>query len=201
MTTILTQVKQEEPVSPIVETPRYSSLQLSTTSSIRYVSSTNTIETKTEMISRSRAQVSSDNSIYYVFLKVVLYTVHFIYITYIAYQSLQTYLYTLYISMRYNDRLHIQDRIQHDKSQLTKIPKHLAINVSRELLSTRTCQEWENTMFNISMATCWAWEFGIEEVSVYDASGNFFFHVLLRKIIETNYYTNNNNRCDEDDGS
>lgn len=175
MTTILTEVKQKEPVSPIIETQKYSSLQLLTASPIRYVSSTNTIETKNEMINRSRAEISSNNSIYHVFLKAVLSTVHFIYITYIAYHSFYAYLYTLYISMRYNDRRQIQERIQHDKSQLTKIPKHLAINVSRELLSVRTCQEWENTMFSISMATCWAWEFGIEEVSVYDASGNFFF--------------------------
>jgi hypothetical protein len=176
MSTILTQVTQEKPAAPIIENKKYSSLQLSTGSSIKYVSSTNTIESKSEMISRSRAaEILPNNSIYHVFLKYVLYTVHFIYITYIAYQSLYAYLYTLYISMRYSDRRHIQERIQHDKSHLTKIPKHLAINVSRELLSTRTCQEWENTMFNISMATCWAWEFGIEEVSVYDASGNLLY--------------------------
>ncbi|GAA5807663.1 hypothetical protein MFLAVUS_001034 [Mucor flavus] len=66
---------------------------------------------------------------------------------------------------------HITKRIQHDKTQLTKIPQHLSINVSRELLSTRSLKDWQETMYNISFMTCWAWEFGIKEVSVYDASG------------------------------
>jgi hypothetical protein len=26
-------------------------------------------------------------------------------------------------------------------------------------------------MYDISLSTCWAWDFGIKEISVYDASG------------------------------
>lgn len=128
-----------------------------------------TLESETEIRNR-REKGSGGNSVYDVFLTSILYTLHFTYISFIALKTLHTYLYNIYISIRYNDQ-NIHQRIQNDKSQLTKIPQHLAINVSRELLSTRSLEDWERTMYNISFATCWAWEFGIKEVSVYDASG------------------------------
>lgn len=85
-------------------------------------------------------------------------------------KTLQSYFYTIYVSIGYNHQ-NILERIQQDKTQLTKIPQHLTINVSRELLSSRSLKDWDEIMYNISFATCWAWEFGIKEVSVYDASG------------------------------
>jgi hypothetical protein len=72
--------------------------------------------------------------------------------------------------MRYNP-LYIHDYIQHDKEQLTKIPKHMSITISREFQNTRSSAQWQIIMDDVCMASCWAWEFGIKEFSVYDASG------------------------------
>ncbi|PHZ11506.1 Undecaprenyl diphosphate synthase [Rhizopus microsporus ATCC 52813] len=61
--------------------------------------------------------------------------------------------------------------IQYDRAQLTKIPKHLSIHISNELASTRSHKDWEEIINNVCSVSCWAWEFGIREISVYDASG------------------------------
>lgn len=159
MTTVLTEtmvVKQEEEQT----------IQLSTVDipNIKKV-----VETETEIKNRREKSRNDDNSLYHVFLTWTLHTVHFLFITYVAVKTLYRYMYTRYNTIRYNQS--ILQRIQHDKTQLTKIPQHLSINVSRELLSTRSLKDWQETMYNISFMACWAWEFGIKEVSVYDASG------------------------------
>lgn len=158
MTTVLTETADQ----PI--------LQLNTT---KYISNFNTIETSAEISNRSRADKiknSNHNTLSHVFLTAILYTLHFIYISFIAFKSLHSYLENLFRDTHQHQH-DIHQRIQFDKTQLTKIPEHLTINVSRELASTRSCKEWEKLMYDISMSTCWAWDFGIKEVSVYDASG------------------------------
>lgn len=159
MTTVLTEILEQEQSSST------SLLQLSTNDIPQKI-----LESETEIRNR-KEKVSGGNSVFDVFLTSILYTLHFTYISYIAIKTLHTYLYNIYISIRFNDQ-NIHQRIQLDKVQLTKIPQHLTINVSRELLSSRSLEDWERTMYNISFATCWAWEFGIKEVSVFDASGN-----------------------------
>ncbi|KAL0139554.1 hypothetical protein V8B55DRAFT_1525060 [Mucor lusitanicus] len=158
MTTVLTETADQ----PI--------LQLNTT---KYISNINTTETSAEISKRSRADKiknSNRNTLSHVFLTAILYTLHFIYISFIAFKSLYSYLENLLRDTHQHPH-DIHQRIQFDKTQLTKIPEHLTINVSRELASTRSCKEWEKLMYDISMSTCWAWDFGIKEVSVYDASG------------------------------
>ncbi|KAI9473712.1 MAG: Decaprenyl diphosphate synthase-like protein [Benjaminiella poitrasii] len=124
-------------------------------------------ERRTRKLGSIKRQLSN-NSFSQRLYKSLLYALQFVYIVFIAFRSLYTYLYNLYIFKRCHD---IQQRIQYDKTQLTKIPHHLTILISRELLSTRTYQDWEKIMSDISLTTCWAWEFGIKEVSVYDATG------------------------------
>lgn len=154
----------------MTETADQPILQLNTT---KYISNFTTIETSAEILKRSRADTiknSNHNTLSHVFLTTILYTLHFIYISFIALKSLYLYLEDLFRNTHQNQH-DIHRRIQLDKSQLTKIPEHLTINVSRELSSTRSCKEWEKLMYDISVSTCWAWDFGINEVSVYDASG------------------------------
>jgi hypothetical protein len=131
---------------------------------------------KSSRSSQSISKSSRDNSLYNVFLTAILHLLHFLYITYIAYKTLRTHLYNKLINSDQN----IHQRIQYDISKLTKIPNHLSINISRELSSFRTIENWEEIMYSISFATCWAWEFGIKEVSVYDQSGKVFQCVLYR---------------------
>lgn len=150
------------------EKEQYKYLQLNKPQ--KYVSVNNTVETKEEVQKRSRDIIEQDElSIKNILLKFLLTTLQFTYITWIALKTLYTYIHTI---KRQQDTT-IYQRIHHDKSKLTKIPSHLTFVLSRELLSTRTLKHWEAEMFNISMATCWAWEYGIKEISVYDASGKF----------------------------
>lgn len=159
MTTVLTETRES------IQDHEKNILQL-TTNTVPVKS----LETKTEVENRREKRASSGYSIYDVFLTFILSTLHFLYLSFISIKTLNSYIYNLYLSNGHNNE-DIPQRIQYDKTQLTKIPGHLTINISRELLSSRTLGDWEEAMYNISIATCWAWEFGIKEVSVYDASG------------------------------
>lgn len=181
MITLLTKVNQDQQDGG--EPKKYSSLQLNKKHPKKYVSINNTIETKQEKENRSRDINEEDElSIKNVLLKFMLTTLQFTYITWIALKTLYTHLYTIYTSTRHQNTIY--QRIQYDKSRLTKIPNHLTIVISRELSSTRSLKEWEAEMFNISMATCWAWEYGIKEISVYDAAGKH--KLLLYKLVIVN---------------
>lgn len=160
MTTVLTETRES------IKDHEQNILQLST-STVPVKS----LETKTEVENRREREASSGYSIYDVFLAFMLSSLHFLYLSFISIKTLHSYIHNLYLSIGHNNE-DILQRIQYDKTQLTKIPGHLTINISRELLSSRTLGDWEKAMYNISIATCWAWEFGIKEVSVYDASGN-----------------------------
>lgn len=164
MTTVLTETREN------IEDNEKNILQLSTNSL-----PLKSLETKTEVENRSVKKTSSGYTIHDVFLTFILSTLHFLYLSFISIKTLHSYLYNVYLSIGHNNEDLLQ-RIQYDKTQLTKIPKHLTINISRELLSSRTLGDWEEAMYNISVATCWAWEFGIKEVSVYDASGKGLFY-------------------------
>jgi hypothetical protein len=166
MITLITKRSQDQQDGEV----KYSSLQLNNAKPKKYVSVNSTIETKQEIKNRSREREEEIGiSIKDLFLKFILNTLQLTYITWIALKTLYTYIYTIYISTRHQQTIY--QRIHQDKSRLTKIPNHLTIVLSRELQSTRSLNEWDREMFNISMATCWAWEYGIKEISVYDASG------------------------------
>lgn len=151
MTTVLT---KEQHVNSI--------LQLSAENKIPLEPSTTVITETTTTITRRQ------NTLYHVFLSSILHLLHFIYITCIAFKTFKSYLYN-HITTANTTTIH--QRIQYDKENLTKIPNHLSINISRELSSSRTLEKWDEIMYSISFVTCWAWEFGIKEVSVYDQSG------------------------------
>lgn len=169
-TTVLTETTMKE-----------KTIQLST---VDIVPSIKNLESDTEIKNR-REKTKDNRSLYQVFLTFILHTLHFVFITYIALKKLLTFSDTKYCRIRYWNQT-IYDRIQHDKARLTKIPRHLSISVSRELLSNRTSEDWKEIMMDISFVTCWAWKFGIKEVSVYDASGEFesnhgFFDLFFKK--------------------
>ncbi|KAI8384168.1 Decaprenyl diphosphate synthase-like protein [Blakeslea trispora] len=147
----------------------YNSLQLSSrTQQIpKYKSAINTIESQQELKNRSRALQEKSNSLLDVSLTMILYIFHFIYLSYIAFESFKSYFAKAYHTPIPN----IYERIQFDKQQLTKLPKHLTINLSRDLFSTRTLKDWDRIMMDICLVTCWSWQIGIKEVSVYDVSG------------------------------
>ncbi|CEI86546.1 hypothetical protein RMCBS344292_00985 [Rhizopus microsporus] len=99
---------------------------------------------------------------------ILLHTLHFIYIIYISFRT--TWQYCIVYIHRLTEK-EIFECIQYDRAQLTKIPKHLSIHISNELASTRSHKDWEEIITNVCSVSCWAWEFGIREISVYDASG------------------------------
>ncbi|KAI8376661.1 hypothetical protein EDC96DRAFT_281582 [Choanephora cucurbitarum] len=147
----------------------YNPLQLSTKSQQipKYKSAINTIETQQELKNRSRALQEKNNSFLDAFLTMILYIFHFIYLSYIALQSLKHY-----FKNYHSSTLDIHERIEFDKQQLTKLPRHLTISLSSDLFSTRTLEDWDSIMRDICLVTCWSWQMGIKEVSVYDMSGN-----------------------------
>lgn len=98
------------------------------------------------------------------FCSFVLHTLHFIYILY----SLVVRFFSYWDDQSINN---IKERIKWDQSRLTKIPKHLSIHVSSEL--TRDGVDWQAMVNNLCLISCWAYGFGIKEISVFDASGKF----------------------------
>ena len=124
-----------------------------------------------------RLQLKTDTviptiTIFDLFCSLVLHTLHFIYILYSLVARFFCY-------WDYQSINNIKERIEWDQSRLTKIPKHLSIHVSSEL--TRDGVDWQAIVNNLCLISCWAYEFGIKEISVFDASGkfnkikNFFF--------------------------
>lgn len=101
-----------------------------------------------------------------------LYIVHIAFLIYTACRVLRKYI-DNHISCSGLHSNHVPDRsrILHDKARLVKIPKHLSFLISRELAIERSVEDWEMLVNDICLATCWAWEFGIHQVSVFDASG------------------------------
>ncbi|CAO3597724.1 unnamed protein product [Absidia cylindrospora] len=126
-----------------------------------------------------------------------LYAIQFIYMAYIAQQTLFTTLNHRWQNYRLGNTQHLsnvfgllslststaekqQRRLQDsnilsmlndDKTQLSKIPRHLAITLSSELLFERTEDDWNMIVNDVCQVSCWAWEMGIKELSVYEASG------------------------------
>ncbi|KAI7880614.1 Undecaprenyl diphosphate synthase [Lichtheimia hyalospora FSU 10163] len=98
----------------------------------------------------------------------ILYLLQLGYLLYIACRSL--YRKTEHAIRQCLDTSDRLVAIQKDKARLTKIPKHLAILVSGEL-EERDFADWEDLVNDICLTSCWAWEFGIQELSVYDPSG------------------------------
>ncbi|KAI8086931.1 Decaprenyl diphosphate synthase-like protein [Gilbertella persicaria] len=162
MTTIITTNNNEVEYSP---------LHLSTTNEKipKYISMTNTIESKQEIKTEAGLFKNKITHFRCIFNSDIVH-IALLYLLYIGYISFSVYLYTTF----YQSKADIQARMQFDKRQLTKIPNHLAIHISRELLSSRSLKDWDTMMLDICMATCWAWEFGIQEVSVYDASVDLY---------------------------
>ncbi|KAI8984522.1 Decaprenyl diphosphate synthase-like protein [Mycotypha africana] len=167
----------------------YNSLQLNPSlPSNKYVSSTNTIESETEKKKRSRSilhgvsENSQQGGLLGLIYTLILYLIHILYMSCVACKSLQLYLsLKLQTLCAKEDDAIILQRILYDKKHLTKIPKHLTINISRELSTTRNLQDWETIKYQLSKATCWAFEFGIQEVSVYDSLG-------MMKSVEVDLY-------------
>ncbi|KAI9278300.1 Decaprenyl diphosphate synthase-like protein [Phascolomyces articulosus] len=103
--------------------------------------------------------------------RIILHLIHIIYLTFIIYKTVRTMALDLY----HQHLVHSTDTeelIRFDKAQLTKIPKHFSILISNELSHERTIQEWDNIVDDLCRVSCWAWEFGIEELSIFDASGD-----------------------------
>lgn len=98
----------------------------------------------------------------------ILYTLQLGYLLYIACRSL--YRKTEHVIRQCLDTSDRLVAIHKDKARLTKIPKHLAILISGEL-EERDFADWEDLVNDICLTSCWAWEFGIQELSVYDPSG------------------------------
>ncbi|KAI8078642.1 uncharacterized protein BX664DRAFT_342376 [Halteromyces radiatus] len=114
-----------------------------------------------------------------------LYLIHFIYIAYIAQQTLRTCIvhgwrrYRFQLQYNNNNSSLLSSNkqkdmitlLKYDRSQLTKIPHHVGITVSSELVFERSEEDWNRIIFDLCQVCCWAWEMGIKEVSVLDASG------------------------------
>ncbi|KAI9312841.1 Decaprenyl diphosphate synthase-like protein [Dichotomocladium elegans] len=98
----------------------------------------------------------------------LLYVIYSIYLTYIGFRTLRSLGYSRLL--QYTDLDERINTIRRDKAQLTKIPKHLSILISREL-EDRDLEDWELIVNDICLTSCWAWAFGIEELSVFDGSG------------------------------
>ncbi|KAI8368116.1 Decaprenyl diphosphate synthase-like protein [Radiomyces spectabilis] len=101
---------------------------------------------------------------------VTLYAIHFIYLIYIV-LTVPKSLFTQTLNHYHNNDVSTAARIARDKSHLTKLPSHLSIVVSQELMHERTSDDWDTIIDDLCLASCWAWQFGIQEMSVFDASG------------------------------
>ncbi|OAD75657.1 hypothetical protein PHYBLDRAFT_166886 [Phycomyces blakesleeanus NRRL 1555(-)] len=100
-----------------------------------------------------------------------LSAIHCIYLACIAIATIYIHVESTITSLWVEQRHSIPDLIKHDKSRLTKIPKHLTIAISHELIHERSLEDWHAIVNDICLASCWAWEFGVKELSVYDKSG------------------------------
>ncbi|KAI8332242.1 Decaprenyl diphosphate synthase-like protein [Chlamydoabsidia padenii] len=116
----------------------------------------------------------------------ILYLIHFVYIAHLAQQVVRTTLHRHWRQFVWNqqDNKQPQDAyslLKKDQGQLTKVPHHLAITVSSEHLLERSEEDWKTVISDLCQVTCWAWEMGIKEISVFDATG-----VLKNKTMEIN---------------
>ncbi|SAL97884.1 hypothetical protein [Absidia glauca] len=115
----------------------------------------------------------------------ILYLIHMLYMAYIAQKVLRTNakqqwqnLLLAYqpladdkqsLARGHSDRFY--SLLKDDQRRLTKLPGHLAITLSTELLLDRTNEDWTTIIQDLGQVACWAWEMGIKELSVFDASG------------------------------
>lgn len=112
-----------------------------------------------------------------------LCALHFGYLTVLAFYTLRTWLTDLlttfirhvYVASYYEyhttDNERLRRLIQEDKLRLTKIPKHLSILISRELAAERSEREWNTLVHELCLFSAWAWEVGVQELTVFDATG------------------------------
>ena len=118
-----------------------------------------------------RTKSTKSNMVVDALCRILLHFIHIVYLTFIIYKTLRSMLIDLY-HQHLVTSTDTEELIRFDKAQLTKIPKHLSILISSELLHERTMEEWDMILDDLCRVSCWAWEFGIEELSVFDASGN-----------------------------
>ncbi|KAI7847378.1 Decaprenyl diphosphate synthase-like protein [Circinella umbellata] len=118
----------------------------------------------------TRTKTTKSSVIVDVLCRILLHLIHIGYLTFIIYKTLRSMLIDLY-HQHLVTSTDTEELIRFDKAQLTKIPKHLSILISSELLHERTVKEWDVILDDLCRVSCWAWEFGIEELSVFDASG------------------------------
>ncbi|CAO3609265.1 unnamed protein product [Cunninghamella blakesleeana] len=139
------------------------------------------------------------NNITHILCILALYTIHFFYLIYIAQKTLRTSLNHRYhqLMLQYyhdqttsksslllllssslsslekeqdNNNNRLLTLIQQDKEKLSKIPNHLAITISDELVFERSQDDWNHIIHDICQTSCWAFEIGIKELSIYDPS-------------------------------
>ena len=115
-------------------------------------------------------QSTQSNPVVDALCRLLLAIIHLAYLTFITLKVLRNHAVDFYRNVVTTTP--INDLIRFDKAQLTKIPKHFSILISNELAHERSEQGWDTIVDEICRVSCWAYEFGIEELSVFDASGN-----------------------------
>ncbi|KAI9270820.1 Decaprenyl diphosphate synthase-like protein [Sporodiniella umbellata] len=91
-------------------------------------------------------------------------------LTYILYTLLLSS-YEFCLDQMYQWTCSVQQQLLKDQQELTKIPNHLCLHVSNELGHTREEQDWKELINDICSVSCWAYELGIKEISVFDTLG------------------------------
>ncbi|KAI8147111.1 Decaprenyl diphosphate synthase-like protein [Fennellomyces sp. T-0311] len=114
-------------------------------------------------------QLTQSNPVADALCRLLLAIIHLGYLTFITLKLLRSHAIDFYRHVVTTTP--IDDLIRFDKAQLTKIPKHFSILISKELAHERSAQEWDMIVDEICRVSCWAYEFGIEELSIFDASG------------------------------
>ncbi|KAI7872074.1 Decaprenyl diphosphate synthase-like protein [Spinellus fusiger] len=101
----------------------------------------------------------------------LLSLIHCTYMAYVSLLAAATQIRNAITCLRVDQLNSVMHLIEKDKSQLTKIPHHFTITVSNEMAQERTQNDWNTIIDDICLVSCWAWEFGIKELSVYDSTG------------------------------
>ncbi|KAI9308274.1 Decaprenyl diphosphate synthase-like protein [Cunninghamella echinulata] len=206
--TATTSIQEQDPLSTLHQRRRTSLQVIATTDTLTLSSSpspptSNTAATTKEITSSFHSLTTIRlnhilSSTSHILCILALYTIHFIYIIYIAQKTLRRNIAHRYhqFVLKYHDHQSIPslllssspveeveeekkkkqqgkllNLIHQDKSKLSKIPKHLAITISDEMVFERTQEDWDRIIHDICQTSCWAFEMGMKELSIFDASG------------------------------
>lgn len=118
---------------------------------------------------RRSPQPDPSNPVINALCYITLHVIQLLYLLAIALKTARTALVRRWTASAPLAGKQLRERIAHDRSCLSKVPAHLALLISSDM--TDTDRSWNQIASEICEASCWAWEMGVERLSVYDCTG------------------------------